>query len=215
MKADFQDLTARPKRYNNIDGTGEMGMGVMMLGFALIAYLQSILPAGWRGKHDPVGMLLLFGGMFAVLGLIKWGTKAIKKHITWPRTGYVAYRRDGKAWWTTYVVPAVGGAVIAAGFVFLMRQPHMMNLTRMVYLTIIVGSHAVFIYRFGREHPWKWLVLAFTALGLLVIGLVVPGDISEWGPPVLLFLGLVWLASGGATLFSYILRTQPPAPAAE
>ena len=215
MKTELRDFMGRPKLYNNIDGTGEMGVGVMMLGFALVSYLQGVLPEGWRGKHDPAGLLLLFGGMGAVLGLIHWGSKAIKKHITWPRTGYVAYRRDGKAWWTTYAVPCVGGGVIATGFVFLMRQPHMMSLTRMVYLTVFVGSYAVFIYRFGKGCPWKWAVLLFLALGLFTIGLIVPGNIVELVRPVGLFLGLTFLASGGTTLYLYIRYTQPPAPEIE
>jgi hypothetical protein len=31
----------------------------------------------------------------------------------------------------------------------------------------------------------------------------------------MLFFGLVWLASGGATLYLYIRHTQPPDPEAE
>jgi len=31
----------------------------------------------------------------------------------------------------------------------------------------------------------------------------------------MLFIGLVWLASGGTTLFLYMRHTQPPAPEAE
>ena len=75
MKTELQDLAARPKRYNNIDGTGEIGLGVMALGFALLGYLNSylrgVLPESWTGKVDPIRLLVFFGGMFAMLSLIK------------------------------------------------------------------------------------------------------------------------------------------------
>jgi drug/metabolite transporter (DMT)-like permease len=191
-----------------------MGIGVMMLGFALVRYLQGVLPETWRGKHDPAGLLLLFGGMGAVLGLIQWGTKAIKKYITWPRTGYVAYRRDRKSRW----IVIVAAAAFATGCVCLMeftRRHDWISLQRMCYLALWVPVYALWIYRMERHHPWKWLVLFFMALGLLAIGLIGPGDIVGLGRPVGLFLGLTWLGSGAATLYLYIRHTQPPAPEIE
>ena len=214
MKADLRDFMGRPKLYNNIDGTGEMGVGVMMLGFAVVSYLQGVLPEGWRGKHDPAGLLLLFGGMGAVLGLTHWGSKAIKKHITWPRTGYVAYRRNRKSRLTVMVAAAVLGAGVTCLMGFA-RRHDAMSLARTGYLAIMPAAYAIFIYRFGRELPWKWLVLLFMALGLLAIGLIVPGGIVELGRPVGLFVGLMFLASGGATLCLYIRHTQPSAPEIE
>jgi membrane-bound ClpP family serine protease len=62
----------------------------------------------------------------------------------------------------------------------------------------------------GKGNPWKWLVLLFMALGLLVIDLLVPGDFEELFRPVALFVGLTWLGSGAATLCLYIRHTQAP-----
>jgi len=53
------------------------------------------------------------------------------------------------------------------------------------------------------------------ALGLLVIGLLGPGDVIQVEQPVLSFVGLVWFISGAATLASYLRRTQAPAAGAE
>lgn len=33
-------FVTRPLAYNNIDGVGELGMGVMLLGYALLGWLQ-------------------------------------------------------------------------------------------------------------------------------------------------------------------------------
>jgi hypothetical protein len=214
MKTELQDYMERPKRYNNIDGTGEMSVGLLLLGFALLRFLRSVLPEDSMLRRDPGDFLLLFGGLGAVLALIYWSTRAIKKHITWPRTGYVAYRRSAKSRLTVMVAAAVFGF----GFTCLMgfaRRHDAMSLARMGYLAVMPAAYAIFLYRFDRECPWKWLVLLFTALGLLAIGLIVPGNIVELVRPVGLFLGLTYLASGAATLYLYIRHTHPPAPEIE
>ena len=91
MKDELQNYLARPKRYDNIDGTGEMYMGLMILGFALLGYLQTILPTDslWS-TNGFASLLFMYLILIPVLALGYWGSKAIKKHITWPRTGYVA-----------------------------------------------------------------------------------------------------------------------------
>jgi len=83
------------------------------------------------------------------------------------------------------------------------------------YLAFWVPLYAFWIWRMRGGHPWKWLVLLFMALGLLVIGLTGPGNFIEGARPVMLFVGLVWVISGGATLYLYIRHTKPPAPEAE
>jgi len=214
MKDQLRDYLGRPYRYNNIDGTGEMGMGIMILGFALVGYLQDALPQGsmWRNGH--ANLLFIYAVIIPVLCLGYWGGKAIKKHITWPRTGYVAYRREGKSWWTRVVVSQVVAAVVAFGLAFLMafaRRHNSIGLPRMGYLAALLATYAIFVFLWSRERPWKWLVLLFMALGLFVIALLVPGDYAELSRPVLLFVGLTWVGSGGATLYSYIRHNQPPA----
>jgi hypothetical protein len=178
-----------------------------------LIHLQSIVPKDSMWRNGLGSELLMFLVLGPALALGYWGGKAIKKHITWPRTGYVAYRRDGAAWWRRYVVPLVVGGVVAAGFELLVRRPEMMSVTRVVYLAVFVGAYGVFVQR--SECWWKWLVLLVAGLGLLTIGVSVPGDVEELAQPVMWFLGLVWLGSGGATLYWYILHTEPAVPGAE
>jgi len=219
MKDELRNYLDRPKHYSNVDGTGEMAMGVTMLSFALVGYLSAVLPEGalWR-KNGIATFEFIPVVMIPILAFQYWGVKAIKKHITWPRTGYVAYRRSGRSWWKAIAVTFVASAVIGAGAVCLMalaRQFHALSLARAGYLAVLLATYAFFVFRWSREHPWKWLVAIFMALGLLAIALVVPGDVVESFPPVALFVGLVWVISGVATLYSYIRHTQPPAPEAE
>lgn len=217
MKDNLQNYMDRPKQYDNIDGTGEMAMGVMMLSFALVGFLSAVLPEGalWR-KNGISTFEFLFVVMIPILVFQYWGVKAIKKHITWPRTGYVAFRRSGMSWWKTLAVTLVASAVFGAGTVCVMmlgRRFHAMSLERVGYLSVLLAVYPFFVFRWSREHTWKWLLVIFMALGLLAIALVVPGDIVESFRYVALFVGLVWLGSGVATLYSYIRHTQPPSPA--
>ncbi len=214
MKDELQNYMGRPKRYNNIDGTGEMGMGIFLLSFALLNYLQTALPDKSMWRHGFANMLLFLGGVLLMLGLILWITKAIKKHVTWPRTGYVAFRRSGKSSWKAIVFATVG-ATGAVCLFELAERHNAMRLAEAVYLAIGVGAYAIFIYRFSKEHAWSWLVVIFMTLALFAMTLIVPWKVMTSWWFAMLFFGLVWLAYGGATLYLYVRHTQPPAPEAE
>jgi len=98
---------------------------------------------------------------------------------------------------------------------YLDRRHDWMNLLWMGIVAICVVAYAFWIHRFSREHPWKWLVLLFMALGLLAIALIAPADFVGLWRPMLLFVGLAWIGSGAATLYLYIRHTQAPAPETE
>ena len=218
MKNQLHDYMGRPKRYKNIDGTGEMNIGLAAWGFALLSYLQAVLAKDSMWRNGSASLLLMAAILVPVLGFGYWGRQAIKKHITWPRTGYVAYRVGEKSWWTMNVETFVGSGIIAAGFsclVLLARRHDAISLPRIGMLAVLVVSYAVFVFRSGTgEHRWKWLVVLFMALGLVAIALIVPGDFEELSRPVFLFVGLTWLGSGAATLYLYIQHTHSPVPEA-
>ncbi len=215
MKDELRNYISRPNRYENIDGTGEIFMGLMVLGFALAAYLETTLP---QNSSRWMHAIVLYGVLIPVLGLGFCSRRVIKKHITWPRTGYAAYPRYGKAWWIGIVAAIVISTVFSAGFAYLTlfaRQHHSISLPRIGMLVAVGGAYSIWVFRMGKEHWWKWLVSLFMVLGLVTIALVVPGDYHKLGRPALSFVGLVWLGSGVATLFSYIRHTKPPTPQAE
>lgn len=218
MKDQLRDYLGRPKRYDNIDGTGEMSMGLMLIGFALAGFLPRILPEDSMWRHGFLSMVEMYLILIPVWALIYWGGKALKQHVTWPRTGYAVLPRSGKNWWTKLVVLGAISATAAVGFTCL-RVLNVRNggldLARLGIITIWVPLYAFWLFRMGREHPWKWLVLIVMAMGLLVIDLVVPGDYAVLAPHVISFVGLTWLLSGVATLYLYLRHTQPAADGAE
>ncbi len=102
MGDSIKQYMQRPKRYANIDGTVEMGVGVCLLGLALMGYAEAALPPKdsiWQ--HGFPGRLFLAFIVITFCCLGYFGPKAIKKYITYPRTGYVVLRGPKGFSWTS------------------------------------------------------------------------------------------------------------------
>lgn len=201
MKNEVEAYLERPKRYENVDGTGEIFFGlVLYLGFALAVVLEGLLPAGSpRWAH-----LIIFAVLIPAFALGFWLRRFIKKHWTWKRTGYVAYRRDPRGRvWRILIAAAVAGA-------FVFAETHAgASLSRAGQWFVHPAIYAIWVFLAGREHLWKWLLLLVMVLGLVAFGLPVHGDFHQVDWQIFLFLGLVWIGSGAGTLFSYIRHTEP------
>ena len=235
------DQSGRAKRYDNIDGTGEMFMGLMMLAFALLGYLQTILPEHsiWRTNMF-ASMAFMYLILGAVLALGFLGQKFIKRNFTWPRTGYVALgvagtggtgkpatAQDVKAkrllrvgMLIIFIELVVIAGLIGAGVVwfsaYVKRHPDVLDLAMVGYvgyLALWLPLYAFWVWRMGRGHAWKWLVLLLMALGLAVIGITGPGNTIGVSRTVMVFVGLVWVGSGVGTFFLYLRHY--PAPSTE
>jgi len=74
---------------------------------------------------------------------------------------------------------------------------------QMLYLMLTAASI--------RQPQWKWLVLFLMMLGSAGICFVVSANFFELMRPLMLFLGLIWLVSGLATLATYLRHPQPSA----
>ena len=149
-----RNLVDRPLLYYNVDGLGELNLGVMFLGFALLLWLEAHLPAS--SVWHQIAWLVFFG----LLLVMHYGTKAIKTHITYPRTGFVEYRRADR--WRTSAVAAVLGALIPLGLLAADRRHW--DITTAASLTGLAFA-AVYAYRIARVVRWKWVVAGAIALG--------------------------------------------------
>jgi hypothetical protein len=162
-----------------------------------------------------------FVGLMA-LGIDR-GTKFVKSRITYPRTGFVAYRRGFKSHIVTLVASCVGAGV----FAFLAIKGRL-NLG-IVAAIVIVPAYA---HGIARTVQWKWLTLATLAAGSLGIAFLPTGWITSVAPasasspkylrdmmgswlPESAFIGVTFLASGGITLYQYLHHTHAPDQAAE
>lgn len=211
----MRHFVTRIKRYENIDGTGEMVVGLVLLGYFLAGYLVALLPentATW------VRVVVIYASLALAVVLAYWARRAIKRRITWPRTGYVAYRRSGKVWWGKLAIACLNVLAFVTVVTLLIRRGHVMsawNLSpktwnpRVVLLVVIsTVAYGIWIPRGGGEHRWKWLVLILMILGIITFALLVPGDFGQWARPPILFIAFLWLCSAVGTLYSYIHHTK-------
>ena len=142
MDDQIGSMLERPKIYNNIDGVGELGGGVMCLGFAFILWLMMHWPA------DSIWHQISLFAFIRLMLLIRYSTKAVKTRITYPRTGFVEYQRR----WHTRAIAAALGALVAAGLAVGFRRqwdmPMLASLTGLVFA-------AVCGYTYARTVRWK------------------------------------------------------------
>ncbi len=210
----LEEVVRRPKRYDYVDGTGDLFVALALLGTALADRLEALLPANaprWEHAFALPVILLAVGAGWPLRNYIK-------KRWTWRRTGYVAYHCTDKRSLTAMAAATfIGGfaAVVLARMVILARQSHEMSLVAIGAVVLFAGTYAMWSYATTREHRWKWLIFLLMVVGLLVIELPAHGDLPRAGWQMWLFLGLAWLASAVGTLVSYIRHTQPSAAGAE
>jgi hypothetical protein len=202
-------LLKRPKAYYNIDGVGELEAGVTCLGFGLIQWMQVRSPAhsAW---HSMWVFCIYFGSMFAIR---HYGTKAVKERITYPRTGFVEYRKRDRVW------PAVFGAVAGPAFLALVIHAYRRHWDLTTGASLVgLLSAASYAYRFAREVRWKWGVASAMALGSILIA-ILPGDSigaltgHSWLAvclPTFILFGPLLLISGAISFWLYVRHTQAP-----
>ena len=208
------NLLDRPRLYYNIDGLGELGGGVLSLGIALLLSLPA------NSVWHKISWFLFLGFALA----IRYGIEAIKTHITYPRTGFVEYRRSDRR--RTSIISAVVAALIPVGLFVVVRRHW--DITALASLAGLAFA-AAYAYNIARAVRWKWAVACAIALGSIAISFL-PADVlaamardSLVTHPVLAKLGGVMvvsfltyggvlLISGGISFLFYLRHTQAPPP---
>jgi hypothetical protein len=214
MSDSIQQYMERPKQYANIDGTVEMTYGVLFLGIALWGYLQGLLPGSSMWRHTPYGLILMEAVIIPFVCLGYFAPKAIKKYITYPRTGYVAYRTSKEFNWTKVAQVCAAIAVIAAVIALLGR--HIGAALLLPGLAVaFVAWYCVFGILMSRTQRWKWFVYGSLAITLLSILHATNWDFLAWAPRAALLAALTYIASGVASLVLYMRRTKAPAAECE
>jgi hypothetical protein len=182
-----KDYLSRPARYANVDGFNELTWGAILCWFASLAWIHTMV-ARHSLWHRPWAQ-----GLYMVAGAlaIHFGGKALKRYVTYPRSGFVAYPETP----ARRVVPLVAFAV-AIPTTFLAAAV----LRRGLHLATLLGASNLLFYAFAAWplRPWKYGFLLLIAAGAL------------WVPDAyaLPFFGLTFLASGITTLTLYLRQTR-------
>ena len=228
----IESLLKRPTAYENIDGVTELNTGFATLGIALFL---------WLGVHTPEHSIwnrtyafLIWIGLLFVLSY--FGTKAIKKHITYPRTGFVKYGTSHlkrSLWWALIVPPVIAfvvAAVVTAGvFLAVRAQCSVTSALPAVFGLCVAAGYAFGVTRTVRWNAlgWKWALPASLLFGSIVIA-ALPPDLTgrmasgSWMTAsypaesigalllCLMLWGAIFLISGGVTFWLYLRNTQAP-----
>lgn len=200
MKDNPVDVERRVKRYWYVDGFGELvGGGGMCL--ILAVYFAA---GEYLGDDSLVGGVLSASVALVLLGsfaLVRRLINEAKLRVTYPRTGYVEYP-DSKRKVPSAIFAAIGGALLAAVFVSLVRRFD--SIDAMVALSGIVMS----LILFGKQ-VWGTRVMRFYFLSAaaLIFGLSLAISGLPRGYNLGLFYGLMsisFMISGGLTLKKYL-----------
>jgi hypothetical protein len=197
-------------------------MGFMCLGFALLLWLQVDTPqdAIWHRLY----VVLPYLGM--MLMAIHYGSKAIKAHITYPRTGFVEYRKRSRSKIAIGLGAGALGALFTLGWSIAFRSQWDIAAPACLMGGLLFA--AGYAYGFDKAVPWKWIVVCALTLHAIVVALLPAsffGAIADdsWvthpartklvGAFVLslIIYGAIFLISGGISLFLYLRHTQLPA----
>jgi hypothetical protein len=203
MAIDIEGRMRRTWRYWYEDGLAEMATGCMLAAVGLLLFVQALLPAG------TLNVILSVAGLPALVLAGSWLMgrllTAAKERLTYPRTGYVAYRREhsprrgirGLAVGAVVgvlvgvlvavlpsscaLIPALDGVLIGAGCLYLGHKLDLPRLYGLAVFSALAGALA-----------------SLSGLGDLV------GSAVYFGA-----LGVALVASGVLALSTYLRGTQP------
>jgi len=212
MSSQIDDYVKRPIRYRNIDGLNELGWGIMWIAFPLLIFLHKTARSGSFWHH----YMAFFGGVVALTFILLYGQKALKKRITYPRTGYVKYRQTGKRFFAGrgLVVGGAAAIAIAIAVVLVLRrmQPHSSRMVGPALGAVTMGLFYVFITQ--MDAVWRWVVLVALIVAPPVVAMLPLGQLWLGNLPVVL-MGMIYFVSGTITLALYLRQNPVPEQAAE
>lgn len=205
-QTNLETARKRTERYWYEDGIWEIGFGLINLllagYFALARWvLSGQLPA-------PVLVVLQLAVLLAIFGVMGRLVRYLKERITYPRTGYVAYRRGPlKARARRILLIGLVSGGVAAGLALLSNASALRSYTTLIS-GVVISAMLVYLgarYDLLRMYGQAALTLAISlSISLLPVGEEAARSLFFGG------YGLIFLISGSLVLAGYLRRTQPP-----
>ncbi|HZD58809.1 MAG TPA: hypothetical protein VE136_18905, partial [Anaerolineales bacterium] len=203
MKDRIDQAIRRTQQYWSIDGIPELIFGGIFMLLGIYFLIQAALPPDslFSGLFSMAFVFIVLGGVFLARRLID----SLKTRLTYPRTGYVAYKRSrGKDCWIAGAFAVVIAGVVSAFFIL---SPSYMAWIPGVTGILLSGFLVVIGYRLAL---WRFYGLAAISL-MLGVGISLSRISND--PGLAIFYGVMGLAgiiSGALTLRDY-LQNNPPA----
>jgi hypothetical protein len=189
------DYLKRPARYQFVDGVYEMAIGLM---------LMALVPLNRLDKSVSYKLISLTWILF-IYGAISYGVYALKKRITYPRTGYVRYKRSCANRW----IAGLAGFAVAVGVGILFRRFRHAAIVFPFPESMAVFWALLYALMTRIDQGWRWIAILAMIGGPVLVSTspLEPRWVNALSTG---FLGLVVFASGVATFILYLHRTRPP-----
>jgi hypothetical protein len=205
-----REAAKRAERYWYEDGIWEIGFGLLNLvlgAFYLLVHFES---QAWNGPLMIIPLLLQVAIIMGAGWLVRRVVTHLKERITYPRTGYVAYRKATPLGRVKRVVLIGIIAVVVSALVgAVAASDGQKSFVPLVVGTLLAGVMVYLGYRFGLARMYGLAVL-LVGLGA---GIYYAGLNNEMGSAVFFGgFGVLLLITGGITLLIYLGRTHPAGP---
>jgi hypothetical protein len=201
MKNDINQAMQRTKRYWHIDGLNEMGLGCLFLLMGLYFFLEFIL--------TPASLFYQFLNVAFVIVVVIIGLSAgrlintLKEHLTYPRTGFVAYRQaKGIKRWIRALLLFSASAVVAA---LIINLPISRNWLPLILGVTVAGAMLYIGNRVGLSRFYILAAISMLAGASIALSGV---DLTVGGMLYNTLMGVALFLSGGLTLRNYLSQTQ-------
>jgi hypothetical protein len=207
----IQNAQKRAFQYWYVDGTFEFSFGSISLLLAAYFYAQRLWAEAWFGSLlTAMFILILFGGGWLVRRLVM----SMKERITFPRTGYITFRREKSSKRLTKgLLLGLAAAITSSTMTFLLlnRPPSFDWTTAATGLMFCI----VIAYLGVRTSLARFFINAVVSLAAgVALGFA---NLSE-GLGLTSFygiLGLALLVVGGLSLWQYLRQNPAPAEASD
>ncbi len=213
MPDDLKKPQLRAVQYQHVDGSFELTFGGTFLLMAACYYLVNRLanPDSFLLSYAPL-LMMLVGGL-----LIDNLVQRFRRRVTYPRTGFITYRKPQPLKRTTRLVIWIGVPLFTVLFLavlFLNRskfpagnQDSALPVIPVFTGLLFSGLWAIIGWKIAL--PRFYLIAAASLL--LSVGLIVSG-VGIYLGMALLFgaMGALLCASGGITLWKYLRNTPIP-----
>jgi hypothetical protein len=202
MNDPINQAANRARRYWYVDGLNEIAFGGLCVLLGVYFQVQGSLQIPSNLRQMLEAGLVMF--ILAIVLLLNKLVSFLKERITYPRSGYVSYRRPNTI--RRFATGLLAAAIASVLSAVLMIAPA--GLDWMAGLTGLALA-AVWLFIAWRFQLSRFLALSLVSLGGgIFLALIQPDGVA--GVAAMYFLeGAALLVSGGITFWAYLRATQP------
>jgi len=200
----IENIIRNTRKYWYVDGLSEIAGGLVIFATGLTYWLVSTL----ESTNIKALLLMLAQPAVIIIGslIVQKYLPKIKERITYPRTGYLTFRKPprNRRLKRALIVGMVAGLVGALVTMVSSRLPAN-------YLPLL---SSVFLLIFSIYLAYQTAVPRFYVIGFLMVLLGAVISFVPFGnalPYTLFFcgVGIIWIISGVITLIGYLKKTSP------